>query len=130
MDMSGLSWYDRVCLIAQYNMQFNKDKFTSDAELRKRGFNDKAIEMLKEAQKSNRAKSLESCGIRFKSDFSHLKHPDFYFIYELFTCYKLGNLPFSGGSAEQPAQVMEILQLISLLEIERENNANKQASKK
>lgn len=129
MEMSSLSWNERVCIIAQYNTQFGKEKLLGDADLKKRGFNEAAIELLKKAQQSNRAKTVDSCGIRFKSDFSHLKHTDFYFLYDLYISYKNGNLPFSGGSAEQPAQIMDIIQLFSLLEIERENNLNKKASK-
>lgn len=129
MALSGLSWFDRICLIAQFNSQFNKEKLLGDEDLKKRGYNDAAIELLKKAQKSNRAKSLESCGVRFKSDFSNLKHPNFFLFFELHQNYKLGNLPFSGGTIEQPAHIMEVLQLFSLLEIERENNLTKGSKK-
>ena len=127
--MSSLSWRDQICLIAQYNSQFNKEKFVSDNDLLARGYNETAIEKLNEAKKKNKAKFLESCGLRFKSDISNLKHPSFFFIFELYQSYKNGIMPFSGGSAEQPSQVMDMMQLFSLLEIERENNANKGSKK-
>lgn len=50
----------------------------------------------------------------------NFRHPSMDFILGAYNSYRVGLLPFEGAYADQPAQIMELLQLIQMLHDERE----------
>lgn len=72
-----------------------------------------------------------SAGIEFSREFK--EYPPYGHFNFVMTCgythIKSGNLAFPGGIADQPAQIMEIIELINILESERETDARRKAEK-
>jgi hypothetical protein len=122
-----LSSFDRLCIVNQYNTVLKKKGST--ATLNDRGYTEQQLKFLR---KNLGSTMIHSAGIEITGDRSLI--PDynhFGFIITVFYSYqRSGQLPFSGGSAEQPAQIMEIFELLSELDAEREVDNLKEQEKK
>lgn len=72
----------------------------------------------------------QTCGIVFKSDFSHVSYPHYDYVVNLYDAYKKGCLPFNGSTSEQPGQIMNIFVLLNNLYIETEDKQRKEQENK
>lgn len=122
MEISGLTDYGFVCLVAQYNTATSNSKHSVDPNLEARGHSAEAIA---QANKhfSARFAPVVSCGLRFTKPFDHFKFDHIGYVYTLFENYERGSLPFPGSTSEQPAQIMEIFSVLSRLKVEYETKA-------
>lgn len=70
-----------------------------------------------------------SCGIEFNLDYkAYPEYNHFNFVMTAAHAFNTGGvLPFSGALFEQPAQIMEILELIEMLDSERERDLMQKA---
>lgn len=120
-----MSNYDRALIIAQYNSGYKKNGI--DPKI----FENRTEAEIKYLRKNMGSKMERSCGLQFDNTFNEYPQYDhFNFVMSLaYTYNKNGTLPFSGGTAEQPSQIMEILELISFLDDERERAQAKKEKK-
>lgn len=120
MEYSTLSEYDRACLVAKYNSLYKRE--TIDPDLLNRGH---SPERMKYLRKSLGTTLNISCDIEFTKEFKEYPEYDhFNFIMVGHNAYtKSGIPPFPGSLSEQPAQFMEILELLYQLDMEREQDA-------
>ena len=123
--MSGLTDYDRACLVAQYNSFYKKEII--DPKI----FENRTEAEIKYLRRTMGVTVQQSCGLEFTKDFKDYDdYPHFNFV---MTCayahIKSGALPYAGGVAGQPAQIMEIIELINQLDSEREQDARLKAQK-
>ena len=125
MELSSLSFYDMVRIIAQYNTLYSGKATLNDVDLKQRGYTDSMIAVMRE--KSVQVFTpVDTCGIRIKSDFSKVQYPHFHYLMNLFQMYEKGCLPFPGTVSEQPAQIIEMFNIVQLLELERHNRRAKE----
>lgn len=128
MEISSLSYQDMVRIVAQYNTIYNGSKSVDDSVLMDRGYTAEQIAAMRN-QVTQAFSPVESCGLRFKSDFSKVEYPNFHYLMNLYHLYEKGCLPFPGSVSEQPAQIMEMFSIIQLLELERLNREAKEKRK-
>ena len=80
------------------------------------------IEVMKKAQKIDET----FLGLRFTSDITLIKHPEFDYIINLYIQYKsFGTLPFNGCLSEQPNKIIEYFNILRAIQNEEERKANK-----
>lgn len=127
-----MSFEDMVRLVSHYNIVYSDRKDKSDDELKARGYSPEIIKQLRSKQKSENYSPLESCGLRFMSDYRNCKYDLFMYVIQLHNLYQKGVLPFPGSASEQPGQIMDIFGLLDLLQLERQNRiaAQNQKAKK
>jgi hypothetical protein len=70
------------------------------------------------------------CDIKYKKCLCNYSHPNFNELMIYYDNYKNGNLPFNGCVADQPAQIMELLQIIDNSTISLHNEALMKGNKK
>jgi hypothetical protein len=114
MDISTLSFEDTVRIICHFHNSITGNKPTTN-DLKSRGYTD---EMIAAATNSPTKKNLESCGLRISGNYNDVVYNQFDYIMSLYNMKEVGILPFNGGAAEQPNQIMEIFSLLSLLHLE------------
>lgn len=127
-NLSGLSNYDFVCLVAHYNDIANGAKSKVDSRLEGRGF---TPEQLAHVTKkfSERFTPIVSCRLKFTKPFGHLKFGPMSYVLTLFENYERGCLPFPGVISEQPAQIMEVFSVLSALKRESEIRSTSETTK-
>jgi hypothetical protein len=110
-------------IAAQYNSLYQKT-----------GIDPKIFESRTEAEIKYLRKTMGnqryiSCGMEFSKGYKEYpKYPMFNFIMSIaYSFNKAGSLPFSGGVAEQPGLIMDALELITMLDQEREADTRKKA---
>lgn len=128
MELSSLSYRDMVSIVAQYNTIYSGSKSVDDAVLLDRGYTADQIAAMRK-QSPQTFTPVESCGLKFKSDFSKVKYEHFHYLMNLYQMYEKGCLPFPGSVSEQPAQIIEMFNIIQLLELERRNREAKEQHK-
>ena len=74
--------------------------------------------------------NFQTCGILFKTDFSHLSYPYYDDVVNLYDAYKKGCLPFQGSASDQPGQIMNIFVLLNNLYVETEEKQRKEQESK
>lgn len=125
LDISSLNDFDRACLIAKYNSLYVRESI--DPKL----FEKRTEAEIKYLRKTLGDLKQISCNIEFNIDFK--EYPDYaHFNFVMMAWYsydKGGLLPFSGSLSEQPAQIMEIFELIMELQTEREAVQREQEKK-
>lgn len=122
--ISSVSDYEFVCLVAHFNTLVGESNQTSNAEFDSRYTPAQITEM-----KRSRAKTfnpITSCNLRFTRPFEYLKFQSFGYVLTLYDNYKRGCLPFPGTVSEQPAKIIEIFSIIQKLydELELKVNTN------
>lgn len=134
MDISSATQFDNVTIRAEmrciYNRKYNCD--TEMAQLKERVSRVKGTPAYQKAMKDKlitRPKA-KGCGyvldrivdridnIEYNTCLCKIKHPYFY---TLSVIENTGNLPFSGGILEQPAQIIELMQIFKDAKIKEEN---------
>lgn len=117
MDISTLSNYEFVALVANYNDLCDGSKNKIAPSMVNRGYTAEQL-----AQASNRIADkfnpVESCNLRFTKPYGHIKYDYMDYVLRLFDNYELGILPFPGSASEQPAQIMEIFSILRQLKHE------------
>lgn len=126
LQISGLSEYDRACLVAKYNSLYKRE--TIDPKL----FENRTEAEIKYLRKTMGTTKHISCGLEFTKDFKEYpEYPHFNFAIMSSHLYdKAGTLPFPGSLSEQPAQMMEILETLFELDSEREADLRAKAESK
>lgn len=73
-----------------------------------------------------------SCGIEFTKEYKEYpKYPHFNYIMTIHDqMVSNGNLPFEGSISDQPSQIMEIMELLTCLDGERERSEREKQKRK
>jgi hypothetical protein len=126
IEISSLSNYDCICLVAHYNDAYDGEKNRVAPALAARGY---TAEQLAQADTRlvERFNPVESCGIRFTRPFGNLKYDALGYVLKLFDGYERGCVPFPGSVSEQPAQIMEVFGVLKQLKQEVETKARASA---
>lgn len=123
MEVSTLSEYDRACLVAKYNSLYKKE--TIDPKL----FENRTEAEIKYLRKSLGGAVQISSGLEFTKEFK--EYPEYnHFNFVMMASHvfnKAGTLPFQGSLSDQPAQFMEILEVLFELDAEREEDLRRKA---
>jgi hypothetical protein len=116
-------------LVANYNDDYDGTKNKPSTEASRRGY---TPEQLAAAQTSlgQKFNSVESCNLRFTKPFAHLKYDLLSYVLVLFENYEKGCLPFPGSASEQPAQIMEIFNILRQLKHEVQVKAQHEQAKR
>lgn len=107
-DISGISEYDWVYLSANYYSLLTGEQ-DQDANLKARGY---SPEQIKFAKQKKQAVSTTVGPLRFTRPTIEFKYPNISYVLTLFQNYEKGLLPFPGSVSEQPAQIMEVFNLL------------------
>jgi hypothetical protein len=127
--VSSLNDAEFIQIVGHYNHIASGSKEEIDPRLKDRGYSEAALNAVRTKLKSSFSPTT-SQGIRFKKHFSNFKYPLMNYILGLHDAFERGILPFSGSYAEQPAKVIEVMNLLSSLRIEHEIKAQKEAERK
>lgn len=137
MEISSLADYDYALLNATWLSLTNEDfqcrKIEALYELRK---DSEIVIKMRRIQQGcgviTDSPKVEVGKIGYHSCLCHesFQHPLMGYLLSMYQNYEKGILPFSGGLLDQPAQVMEILSLLSTLQSEREADIQEKANKK
>ena len=97
---------------------------TIDPRLLDRGFTEEQLALLmKNAKNAVMGNTIRSLNVRISGDLKRFNLGFFDYILSLYHIYsKTGSLPYKGSISEQPAKVMEIMNIIERLSIERQEN--------
>lgn len=78
-------------------------------------------------QQKSSVNELVSCRIHFKSGLRQWEYPYFNYLMTLFDqYYKHGTLPYRGSHNEQPAQVIELFEIMEQLSQERDQKLRRE----
>lgn len=94
-------------------------------------FEDRTEAEIKYLRKTMSDSKQQSCDIEFTKEFKEYPEYDhFNFVMMSSNVFnKSGTLPFSGSLSEQPAQMMDILEILFQLDTEREQDAQRKTEK-
>jgi hypothetical protein len=81
--------------------------------------------MLDAALKNTRHPEIIAAGLRFSVPLTRFKYSLMNYLMYLLENYERGVLPFDGAPSEQPAQAIELLNLVQLLKQEYRNQQDK-----
>jgi hypothetical protein len=127
LEVSSLSLYD-IALINATWTNFTDEYFQC------KKYESQVMRRSDAKELINRARLAKSCGVlkdEVKVEIGHIgyhsclchenfQHPSFGYIMNLYQNFEKGFLPFTGGIMDQPAAVMELIDLISSLYAERD----------
>lgn len=120
-----MSDFDRACLIAKYNSLYKRESI--DPKI----FENRTEAEIKYLRKSMGDLQQVSCNMQFDKDYK--EYPDYeHFNFVMMASHvynKAGTLPFPGSLSEQPAQIMDILEVLFELDAEREADARRKVEK-
>jgi hypothetical protein len=119
MEMSALSDYDFICLVATYNDLTGQEKNKVSSKVKGRGYTEEQLAQTRQTF-SEKFNPVVSCGLQFLKPFDHLRFEPIGYVLTLYENYERGRLPFPGSVSEQPAQVMEIFSVLRQLKHEAE----------
>lgn len=126
LDIAALSDYDRALIVAKYNSLYKKE--TIDPKI----FQNRTEAEIKYLRKTMGQIKNISCSLEFSKEYP--EYPEYeHFNFVMMASHvfnKSGILPFPGSLSEQPAQVMDILELLFELDAEREDDAHRAAQAK
>ena len=111
--------------MAKYNSLYHRESI--DPKI----FQNRTEAEIKYLRKSMGALAQSSCGMQFDKDYKEYpEYNHFNFVMMASHVYnKSGTLPFPGSLSEQPAQMMEVLEVLFELDAEREADAQRKAEK-
>lgn len=118
-EISSISNYDFICLVATYNDLTDGERHKVSTTVANRGY---TPEQLAHVSKriSDTFSPITSCGLKFTKPFEHLKYGPIAYLLTLFENYERGVLPSEGGSSDQSAQIMELFSVLRQLKHEFE----------
>lgn len=111
LEISSISVYELIVITAHYTSLISNE-IDHDESLKLRGFSE---EQIKKVSKQKPKTQIKTMGLIFKQPLCKFKYPLIEYVLILSENYEKGNLPFSGSISEQPAQVIEILELIKAI---------------
>jgi hypothetical protein len=124
MDISTIKNEEYVLLVGHFNNVGGSDE---RAELEAKGYNAQQIEVF---LKQKRGKVVTSLDIVFKGS-NKLRHPLYDFYSTAYYNYmKHGLLPYPGALVDQPAKIIEVLQIFEMLSHEKEKQQIAEIEKK
>lgn len=117
MEISSLSEWDYINIVGQYHRA--NGKATIDPALKDRGYTEAQLKALESKLKNEkRGRVIKTLNLEISEDLSAFDYPMFNFIITTHRALEKGLLPFQGSYAEQPAQIIEIFNLIDQLNFE------------
>lgn len=116
MEISSISNIDFVNITAHFTCMFTGEKDNTQ-ELRDRGYTDEAIKSL---SKVKSVVDVRTMGLCFKKQLYSFKYELMPYVTILLENYEKGNLPYAGPISEQPAQVIEILNLMQAIKLDHQ----------
>jgi hypothetical protein len=123
-DISSLSAYDYICIVAEFNQATGNGTIAED-DLVSRGYTPEAIAGLRRAQ-GKPENQFESCGVRFSTSIANFAYPGLYKLLTVHEYMEKGVMPFAPNAVlEQPAQIMEMVALIQNLKMEHQKKNSK-----
>jgi hypothetical protein len=122
MDISSVSPYDYICLAAHLYCLINNEKDPTE-ELKARGYSEAQIASM---QTHRPVKEVRIQGLLFKRPLTDLEYPLMGYALTLLENYERGNLPFPGAISEQPAQIIEILNLLQAIKLDIKSRQEQQ----
>lgn len=122
-EMSRVSTFDYICIVAEFNCILTGEKDNTE-DLRRRGFSEAQINA---AQKQSKLNRKELNGLVFTVPLHKFKYENLGYVLTLFENYERGQLPFPGSVSEQPAQIMDILNIIQNLKLEQQKKVDKES---
>jgi hypothetical protein len=136
LEISSLSDYDYALINATWLSLTNEDFQCSRVESMYEKRSDAEVQIkIRRIQKGcgviSNSPKIEIGRIAYHSCLCHqnFQHPLIGHLMSLSANYEKGNLPFSGAVMDQPAQIMEIIELIEHLKMEREAELQAKAAK-
>jgi len=102
-----------------------------DPRLLERGFTDEQIQKLQQQLSiKTRADIARSLNLRLSGDLSRFKYDNFSFAVNMHNAFeKHGILPYNGPYTEQPAQIIEIFNVLDQLSFERREKQHRENQK-
>lgn len=119
LQVSTLSTPEFVNLVGNYNFILSGSKEEIDPGLKDKGYSPEALAIL-EAKTRRATNAVTSLGLRYDRHLSNYKFPYINYALTAFQNYERGVLPYPGSLSEQPAQIIEILQVIGSIRAEHE----------
>lgn len=111
---SEVSIIEYVEIVCHYNKSLSKPRI--DPRIKKREYNKAAIEELNSKLGKEQISSLNL----LVKDPKRFKCIYFNYYYELYNGYKNGILPFDGPLVKQPSKIIEVFNIFTMLELERQ----------
>lgn len=137
MDISCLNSYDYIFLKAtftNYNDSYFQCRY-NESKFKGRTDEDLLIKIVRQEKgcfviKDEPVVEMDN-DVEFYSCLCHpnFQHPDYPFYYDLYKNYKNGILPYEGNLMDQPAKIMDAINYIESLHIEKSNEDNKKPGK-
>lgn len=121
MDTSSVNTIDYINIVGNYTSILNGDE-DDESVLRARGYTQ---EQINRATKTKIFTPISTQGLKFTAPLIRFKYPLLGYTLTLLKNYEKGNLPFPGAISEQPAQVMDILSLLQLVNLDFQNRIQK-----
>lgn len=123
-----MSTFDRIRLVSHHNSIYNN--FGVNNSIFRKGYTQEQIDALIQ-RIGDQATMYESCGLQFKVNAEEYKHDMYSFLANTFHSYDShGILPFSGGLADQPAQIIEYFEILSQLKYEHQQRLHEEQKKR
>lgn len=127
LEISKLSDYDYICIVATYN---NAGVESRESDLASRGYSKAAIDALnKQIAEKTKAIQIRSLNVKLSGDLSRYHYPYMEFIITAYHQFEVGTLPFEGCLADQPAQIIEIFNVLEQLKFEAQKRAHVEAER-
>ena len=119
MEVSGLSHWDYVNLVGHYH-KLSEGELISP-EVYEKGYTEAQIKHLEQRAKEQRGfNRIKSLDLLFQGSLQEYEYSQFNYVMTIYNQYKIGMLPFEGPLADQPAQIIDIMSVISQLQFEAE----------
>jgi hypothetical protein len=125
-EISSLDNVDFINICAQFVSLLRGEK-DNLGELRARGYTEKQLASM---QKTKVVSDVTIQNIRFTRPLTDFKYSKMGYVLTLLDQYEKGNMPFPGSVSEQPAQIMEIFNLLQGLKQDYRASLEKQQASK
>lgn len=129
MDISSLTDFDLIQLVATFNDQIANTNAKVSAEANSRGYTQEQLAAAS-GKIQEQFNPIESCGLRFTKPFEHLKYDQLGYVLNLHEAYERGAGPFPGSTSEQPAQIIEVFSVLKQLKLEHQIKSQNSGGRK
>jgi hypothetical protein len=127
LEISSLSEYDFINLCANY-LAILRNEQDNESELIARGYTKQQLAAVKKPLKRHHAVNIFN--LKFTKPLTDFRYSLLNYVCVLFENYEKGNLPYEGTISEQPAQIIEIFQVIKSIRYEHQKAVEKEQLKK
>lgn len=120
-----------VQIVGHYNrLTSGEEKNSVWDAYRERGISEEQIAILKKQVKDQSgieaSAETRSVGLQFTTDLEEFEYPYLGYVLTMHEQWERGTLPFEGPLSDQPSKIVEIMNLISNLKIERKEKTHKE----